>query len=98
MEHKPVATLDLTIAVVINSPAGLHARPAAQISAMADNALGPVWLEAKGEVADAGNIMELLALACLNGTHIVLRVENPQDKPVLAKIAAYIESGFEGVV
>lgn len=89
---------DLSIKLIVKCKAGLHARPAAKIAAMADEANGPVWIEAKGCMADACGIMDILALACLNGTQIIVRIEDPADKPVLDKIAAFFESGFEGVI
>lgn len=89
---------DLFKRLTVNCKAGLHARPAAKIAAMADEARGPVWIEAKGCMADACGVMDILALACLNGTQISVRIEDPADKPVLDKIAAYFESGFEGVI
>lgn len=88
---------DLIVSLTINCKAGLHARPAARIATMTDEAQGPVWIEAKGCLADARGVMDILALACLNGTEIRVRIEDPADKPVLDKIAAFIESGFEGV-
>lgn len=92
-----VAKDPLSVNLVINCPAGLHARPAAKIATMADEAEGPVWIEAKGCTADAAGIMDILALACLKGTPVRVRVEKEADKPVLDKIAAFIKSGFEGV-
>lgn len=88
---------DLSVKLIISCPAGLHARPSAKIATMADEAKGPVWIEAKGCVADATGIMDILALACLKGTPVCVRVEDEADKPVLDKIVAFIESGFEGV-
>lgn len=98
MWKKTSANNDLSAKLVVKCEAGLHARPAAKISAMADEAGGPVWIEAKGCMADACGIMDILALACLNGTHIRVRIEDPADKPVLDKIVAFFESGFEGVI
>lgn len=89
---------DMAARLVVNCKAGLHARPAAKIAAMADEARGPVWIEAKGCMADACGVMDILALACLNGTQICVRIEDPADKPVLDKIVAFFESGFEGVI
>lgn len=97
MWPKNSTNKDLSRELVISCAAGLHARPAAKIASMADEANGPVWIEAKGCVADACGIMDILALACLKGTHVVVRIEDPADKPVLEKIAAFIASGFEGV-
>lgn len=87
----------LSAKVVVKCPAGLHARPAARIASMADEARGAIWLEAKGETADACGIMDILALSCVDGTHVLIRIEDLADKPVMDKIVAFFASGFEGV-
>lgn len=84
--------------LTVKSEFGLHARPAARIAAMAEKAQGPVWLEAKSCTADACEVMDMLALACLNGTRVCVSIEDFADKPVLDEIAAFFESGFEGVL
>lgn len=84
--------------MVVKSKFGLHARPAARIATIAEDAKGPVWLEAKSCTADAREVMDMLALACLQGTHINVCIENYDDKPVLNQIVAFFESGFEGVL
>ena len=89
---------NLSAKLIVKCNAGLHARPAAKIAAIANNAQDLVWIEAKGCVADACSIMDILALACLNGTPICVCIKNPVDKPILSKIAAFFESGFEGIV
>lgn len=99
MLHKTsLHNQDMTVKLIVNCKAGLHARPAAKIASMADEAKGSVWIEAKGCMADACGVMDILALACLNGTQICVRIEDPVDKPVLDKIIAFFESGFEGVI
>ncbi|RJP95348.1 MAG: HPr family phosphocarrier protein [Desulfobacteraceae bacterium] len=81
-------------ATVINE-LGLHARPAARIAAIANEAQSDVWLYKNGEQADATSIIDILSLACFKGTVVTLEISNPADAPVLNKIIDFFERGFE---
>jgi len=81
-------------ATVINE-LGLHARPAARIAAIANEAQSDVWLYKNGEQADATSIIDILSLACFKGTVVTLEINNPADAPVLNKIIDFFERGFE---
>ncbi|MFO7559858.1 MAG: HPr family phosphocarrier protein [Desulfobacterales bacterium] len=80
--------------MTILNPLGLHARPAALIAEAAQKAKSKVWIIRNGEKVDASSIIDILTLACLKGTKIMLQVDDPSDKDVLNSIAALFESGF----
>ncbi len=80
-------------AVIVN-PLGLHARPAAKIAAIAQNAKSDVWMIKNGEEADAKSIIDMLTLACPKGTTVTFRVRSESDSNVLDNILKLVESGF----
>lgn len=79
--------------VIVNA-LGLHARPAAKIAAVAQNAKSDVWMIKEDEEADAKSIIDILTLSCSKGTEITVRISSPSDANVLDKIINLVESGF----
>lgn len=86
---------DLTRTTTVINELGLHARPAAQIAAIASEAQSDVWICKNGEQADASSIIDILSLACFKGTVVTLEISNPADLPVLNKIIDFFEQGFK---
>ena len=80
--------------VTILNELGLHARPAALIAEMAQKAKSNVWMIRNGEKVDASSIIDILTLACLKGTEIMLQIEDLSDRDVLNNISALFENGF----
>ena len=74
---------------------GLHARPAAVIAKMAQEAKAGVWIVSGGETVDAASIIDILTLACVRGTEITLQIDDQDDIEILNGIAELIESGLE---
>jgi phosphocarrier protein HPr len=73
---------------------GIHARSAACIANLAKNALENVWVIKEGERADAASIIDVLSLACVQGTEILLQVDDISDINILNEISELIEAGF----
>jgi phosphocarrier protein len=88
----PIRTLSRTVTIV--NALGLHARSAAQIAAIAGKAAGPVWITGENDRADAASIIDMLTLACTQGTAVTVTIENPGDGGILEEIALLIQSGF----
>ena len=80
--------------VVICNELGLHARSAAQIAGIVQNAKANVWIKRGKEKADASSIMDILTLACEKGTTITVIIEDPSDIDVLDAVVALVNSGF----
>jgi phosphocarrier protein HPr len=80
-------------ATIINE-LGLHARSAAKIAEVAQNARYKVWIGRDSEEVDAASIIDLLTLGCNQGTEIVVRIENAVDHPILNQIIDLVEAGF----
>ncbi len=73
---------------------GLHARSAAKIAEMAQNAKHKVWVRYGGATEDAASIIDILTLGAACGSRIEIEIENADDTPVLNAIADLVEAGF----
>jgi len=73
---------------------GIHARSAACIANLAKNALENVWVIKEDERADAASIIDVLSLACVQGTEVLLQVDDISDINILNEISELIEAGF----
>ena len=80
--------------VVINNPLGLHARSAAKIAALVKNVKSNVWIIKDGEKADASSVIEILTLACAQGSKITVTVDDQADVNILNDLVHLVESGF----
>jgi len=80
--------------VTIDNELGLHARPAAMIAELASQAESNVWLIKNDQSVDASSIIDILSLACLQGSNITLQIEDPADTDILNKLLELFESGF----
>lgn len=86
---------ELSKNVIIINELGLHARSAAKIAKLAQNAESTVWLIRDKEKADASSILDVLTLACPKGSKITLKVNNKSDINILNSIVELVEKGFE---
>ena len=80
--------------VIVQNELGLHARSAARIAALVQNAKAAVWIKRGDEKVDASSIMDILTLACEKGTRISIIVDNPSDIDILNAVAELVDSGF----
>jgi len=81
--------------VIIVNELGLHARSAAKIAKLAQNAKSTIWLIKDNEKVDASSIIDILTLACAKGSKIILTVDSKSDIHILNNITALVERGFE---
>ena len=84
----------MTRDVTIVNHLGLHARSAAKIAKLAQEAGADVWLEKEGEKADATSIIDMLGLVCPKGTVITLTIEDEKDRKILDALVELVQSGF----
>jgi phosphotransferase system HPr (HPr) family protein len=80
--------------VIVKNELGLHARSAAQINSLVQNARAKIWIQKGKDRADASSILEILTLACERGTMITVTIENPSDLKILNAIIDLVEHGF----
>ncbi len=73
---------------------GLHARPVAKITALAQSFEAEITLEKDGEVADARDLLAILALDCPQGTRLVLKATGPQAREAAMTIASLFARKF----
>ncbi len=81
--------------VVIINELGLHARSAAKIAKLAQNAKSTIWLIKNNEKVDASSIIDILTLACPKGSKIALSADSQSDIDIINDITALVERGFE---
>lgn len=81
--------------VVIINELGLHARSAAKIAQLAQNAKSTIWVIKDNEKADASSIIDILTLACPKGSKIALSADSQLDIDIINEIIALVERGFE---
>jgi phosphocarrier protein HPr len=78
--------------VIIQQPAGLHARPVTLLVREAMQHDCTITLEFNGKVGDAKSIMQVLSLGATNGQEVVVRADGPGEEEALSKIVAILES------
>lgn len=88
------ARTDLSRNVAIINELGMHARAAAKIATLAQEAGSGVWVTNGEETADAASVIDLLTLACIKGTEVTVSIDSPADIDILNRIAALVENGF----
>lgn len=81
--------------VVVNSDAGVHARPAMMIVREAMKHPCKVTLVKDEIEADGKSIMSVLGLAILSGTKLKVRAEGEGEDEVVDFIIKLIESDFK---
>jgi len=80
--------------VTVVNTLGIHARAAAKLSKLAQTASAGVWVSRDGQAVDATSILDILTLACAQGTIITLKIDDPADRDVLDKLEHLVAAGF----
>jgi phosphocarrier protein HPr len=86
--------MKLSRKVIIPNELGLHARAAAKIARLAEEARSKVYIVKDDQEVDATDILDLMALYCPSGTEVLVKITVPGDAKVLNRIARLIETGF----
>jgi phosphotransferase system HPr (HPr) family protein len=80
--------------VTIVNELGLHLRSATKLAQTADAAEGSVWLEHENRQADAKDAIDILTLGAAQGDTLRIRIETPDDAPVLETLVGLVADGF----
>jgi len=80
--------------VRIGNTLGLHARAAAQIAGIVQEAQSVVHIINKNLKADASSIIDILTLNGLQGSMLTFEIENPSDQNILDALVNLVENGF----
>ena len=78
----------------ITNELGLHARSAAKLAKLAEEATGGVWIMKNGNTADATSMLDILTLICPKGAEITVTIDDKADLNTLERIATLVRSGF----
>lgn len=73
---------------------GLHARSAAMIAQVAQNARAAVWVKHGDMQADAASVIDILTLACPMGETLEFIIEDPDDCDILKDLLDLVNNGF----
>jgi phosphocarrier protein len=73
---------------------GLHARAAARLAAVLNEASGDVWVEYNGRRVNGKSILGLLMLAAPMGTEFHIELEDSDAERVLEAVTVLIDSRF----
>ena len=85
-------------AVMVNSPLGLHARPAAQIVHIANRFKSELKLrrsDGKGAEADCRSVLAMLMLAASKDTELILRGCGDDAVEAVEAVTGYFERNFD---
>ena len=82
--------------IVVNSDAGVHARPAMMIVREAMKYSCEVTLIKDNVEADGKSIMSVLGLAIIAGSKITVRAKGEGEDEVVNYIVNLIQTGFSG--
>jgi len=80
--------------MLVPNDLGIHARAATKIAQLAQHAKSNVWIIKEGQKANASSVLDILMLACYQGTEITLTIENSIDLNILEDISSLVENGF----
>lgn len=78
--------------VVISSPLGLHARPAAQLVQLAQQFESSVTLKNDFGQADAKSILDILSLAAGIGMQLRIEVKGPDQEKALLSLTNFFSN------
>jgi phosphocarrier protein HPr len=92
VKNDPVVGLSKN--VTITNPLGLHARSAAKIAKLVKKARSKVWIIKGKDKADASRIIDVLSLAAITDSKLMLLIDDPSDIEILNDLAQLIENGF----
>ena len=81
--------------VIVVNELGIHARSAAKIAELAQNAKSKVWVQKGAEKVDGKSIIDILTLACAKGSTIRIAIEDRSDRETFNKIIKLVRNGFE---
>ena len=73
---------------------GLHARAAARLAAVLNEASGDVWVEYSGRRVNGKSILGLLMLAAPMGTEFHIELDDADAETVLEAVGVLIDNRF----
>lgn len=74
---------------------GLHGRTSARLVETARRFAADVWLIRDGEAVDCKSILDVLTLACGQGTPVTIRIEGRDAHAAMAALEQLVENKFD---
>jgi phosphocarrier protein len=81
--------------VTIINELGLHARSAAKIAKIAQQAHAKVWIFKDAVRVDAASVIDILTLEATKGSSVTFEIDSPSDIEILAKLEKLVQNSFE---
>ena len=81
--------------VIIESDAGVHARPAMMLVQEAMKYSCDIYLIKDGSEANCKSIMSVLGLAITSGSKLVVRAVGESEEEAVCKLTTIIKEGFK---
>lgn len=81
--------------IIINSNAGVHARPAMMLVREAMKFPCKVTLIKENDEADCKSIMSVLGLAIVSGTKLIVRASGEKEDEAVNSLTFIIENNFD---
>lgn len=78
--------------VIISSPLGLHARPAAQLVQLAQQFESSITLKTDSGQADAKSILDILSLAAGIGMQLRIEIKGPDQEKALLSLTNFFSN------
>lgn len=78
--------------VNVTNATGLHARPAADFTKMANACVCEVSLEKDGKKVNAKSILGILSLGIVKGSQVTIITEGEGEAEALAKLVDFVEN------
>ncbi len=82
------------VTLTLTNPAGLHARPAAELVKAAAGFRSQIVLEGNGKKADAGSIILVLGLGLRQNDSITVRAEGEDEEAAVQALTELIKQRF----
>ena len=79
----------------ISNRYGLHGRASAKLVETARQFEADVRLVRDGEAVDCKSILDVLTLACVQGTPVTIRIEGRDAKAAMAALEKLVDDKFE---
>ncbi len=86
---------ELTLAVTVASPLGLHARPAARLTREAQRFGAEITVSFNGSTADVKSILDMMSLGAGQNSRLVFRASGVDARDALERIAGVFAANFE---
>jgi len=80
--------------VVVQRPAGLHARPSLVVAQTVQRSQSHVTVHSGQEQADAGSVLQLLSLGAEQGRKLTLTANGPDAEQVLDELVQLFANDF----